>query len=107
LSENIFLLARSGDTNKLREFVELSPELDVDQKNHKGYSPLMIAVYNGKVEAAEFLLGKGVDPNSIDLSGNTILMGAAFKGDVGLVKLLLNRGALKEIESFTGFTAEQ
>jgi ankyrin repeat protein len=52
-------------------------------------------------------LGKGVDPNSIDLSGNTILMGAAFKGDVGLVKLLLNRGALKEIESFTGFTAEQ
>ena len=76
MSENIFLLARSGDTNKLREFVELSPELDVD-------------------------------PNSIDLSGNTILMGAAFKGDVGLVKLLLNRGALKEIESFTGFTAEQ
>ena len=67
----------------------------------------MIAVYNGNVEAAEFLLGKGADPNSTDLSGNTILMGAAFKGDVGLVKLLLNRGVLKDIESFTGFTAEQ
>ena len=107
LSEDIFSLARSGDTNKLREFVEFSPELDFDQKNYKGYSPLMIAVYNGNVEAAEFLLGKDADPNSIDLSGNTILMGAAFKGDVGLVKLLLKRGANKDAKNHNGFTAEQ
>ena len=107
LSEDIFSLARSGDTNKLREFVGFNHELNFDKKNDKGYSPLMIAVYNGNIEAAEFLLEIGADPNSADLSGNTILMGAAFKGDVGLVKLLLKRGANKDAKNHNGFTAEQ
>jgi hypothetical protein len=52
-------------------------------------------------------LGKGADPNSTDFSGNTVLMGAAFQGDVEMVMLLLQRGARKNSKNHTGFTAEQ
>jgi uncharacterized protein len=107
LSEDIFALARSGNVQRLQEFLEILPGLDINQKNHRGYSPLMIAVYNSNQEVSELLLERGADPNSSDLSGNTILMGAAFKGNVEMVGLLLKQGANKNAENQTGFTAEQ
>lgn len=107
LSEDIFALARSGNPHNLYKFLNSGMEININQKNHQGYSPLMISVYNGNFETSEFLLGKGADPNSSDHSGNTILMGAAFKGDVELIKLLISRGAQKEIKNLDGLTAEQ
>ncbi len=107
LSEDIFQLARSGEVNKLRELIDLNPELDINQKNHKGYSPLMLAVYNGNHEVSRMLLEEGADPNSSDLSGSTVLMGAAFKGDVEMVILLVNRGAKPDLINHNGITAEQ
>ncbi len=107
LSEDVFALARSGDVQNLTEFLNADLEHDINQKNHKGYSSLMISVYNGNYEASQLLLERGADPNSTDLSGNTILMGAAFKGDVELIKLLLNRGARKDLKNHDGLTAEQ
>lgn len=105
LSEDIFQLARSGDVQRLGEFLDSNP--DINQKNHEGYSPLMISVYNGNSEASALLLERGADPNSADLSGNTILMGAAFKGDVEMVTLLVKRGAGKDLKNNNGLTAEQ
>jgi ankyrin repeat protein len=107
LSEDIFALARCGDPHNLYEFLNSGMEININQKNHKGYSPLMISVYNGNYETSELLLERGADPNSSDHSGNTILMGAAFKGDVELIKLLINRGAQKELKNLDGLTAEQ
>ena len=107
LSEDIFALARSGNVQGLQEFIKTFPSLDINQKNYKGYSPLMIGVYNSNYEVSELLMERGADPNSSDLSGNTILMGAAFKGDVEMVRLLLKRGANKNAKNQTGFTAEQ
>lgn len=107
LSEDVFALARCGDLHKLNEFLNSGMETNINQKNHKGYSPLMISVYNGNYETSELLLERGADPNSSDHSGNTILMGAAFKGDVELIKLLINRGAQKELKNLDGLTAEQ
>ena len=102
LSEDIFALARSGNINSLRRFIEITRGLDINEKNHKGYSPLMIAVYRGNLDAAKLLLGKGADPTSTEFSGNTVLM-----GDVVMVMLLLQRGARKNSKNHTGFTAEQ
>ena len=67
----------------------------------------MVSVYNGNHEFSRVLLEKGADPNSSDLSGNTVLMGAAFKGDVEMVILLVNRGAKLDQENHDGITAEQ
>jgi ankyrin repeat protein len=106
-SEDVFMLARGGDVLKLKAFLDSNPETPINQKNHKGYSPLMISVYNGNHETSELLLERGADPNSSDLSGNTILMGAAFKGDAEMIKLLIQRGAQKCLKNHKGLTAEE
>lgn len=97
-AEDIFTLARSGDITKVKEFLAHRPEVDINQKNHKGYSPLMLSVYHGNYEASELLLKNGADANSSDLAGNTILMGAAFKGDGTLIELLIRHGARKDLK---------
>lgn len=66
---------------------------DIDAKNHKGYSALMLAAYHGRVEVARYLLKCGADANTADNGGSTALMGAAFKGDIEVVKLLVRAGA--------------
>ena len=49
----------------------------------------MLAVYNGEKDFCEALLRCDADVNSIDGVGNTVLMATAFKGQVGIVELLL------------------
>lgn len=105
--EDVFTLARSGDIHKLIRFLDSNRDTDINQRNHKGYSPLMISVYNGNNEASELLLERGADSNSSDFSGNTILMGAAFKGDAEMIKLLIERGARKDLKNHNGLTAEE
>jgi uncharacterized protein len=106
-SEDLFTLARNGDVHRLKEFLDIQQETSINQKNHKGYSPLMISVYNGNYEASELLLQRGADPNSSDLSGNTILMGAAFKGDAAIIELLIQQGARKDLKNHKGLSAEE
>ena len=65
----------------------------INERDHRGYSPLMLAAYAGNLEALELLLARGADPNTADLFGNTVLMGAAFKGFVPIVLRLLAAGA--------------
>ena len=104
-AENPLLaFARNGNVEGLAQF--LTPE-NIDEKNHKGYSALMLAAYNGQFEACEYLLIHGADPNSVDTSGSTILMGAAFKGHFEIVKLLVNHGADVDAENPKGQTALQ
>jgi uncharacterized protein len=64
-------------------------ENDIDRKNAKGYSPLMLAAYNGHLEATRYLISIGADIDSTDNSGNSILMGVAFKGHKEILQLLL------------------
>ncbi|HVT04330.1 MAG TPA: ankyrin repeat domain-containing protein [Thermoanaerobaculia bacterium] len=99
----IFSLARSGDLDSLREL-----ELDagrIDEKNEKGYSPLMLAAYNGNLEIARFLLSNGADSNTADPAGSTVLMGAAFKGDLAMVRMLIAAGARADARNDKGQTA--
>jgi ankyrin repeat protein len=106
-AEDIFTLARSGDITEIEEFLAHRPEADINQKNHKGHSALMLAVYHGNYDASELFLKNGADPDSSDLAGNTILMGAAFKGDVESINLLIRHGASKELKNNNGMTAEE
>lgn len=89
--KSCFDLARQGDMEGLKE--KLDSLLDIDQKNEKGHSLLMLSAYNGNEDTAKFLLSRGADPNSIDEAGNSILMGVAFKGYSNIIKLLLEYGA--------------
>lgn len=66
---------------------------EIDARNRKGYSALMLAAYHGHVEVVRYLLNRGADANTADNGGNTVLMGAAFKGDVEVARLLVQAGA--------------
>ena len=92
---DILSAARMGDINKLKELV--STGLDINQKNERGHSALMIAAYNAHYSAAEFLIQQGADVNSVDESGNSILMGVVFKGHAPLFELLIKHGALLDV----------
>ncbi|KAI4237559.1 MAG: hypothetical protein LQ349_001755 [Xanthoria aureola] len=58
-------------------------------------SPLRLpfAVVHGLSQLAQHLLRHGVDPNSHDSNGKTMLQRAAMEGDLRMAEILLERGA--------------
>lgn len=95
--------ARDNDVASLASL--LASGASIDEGDHRGYSPLMLAAYGGNLEAFEFLLAAGADPNGADHAGNSILMGAAFKGHLGLVRRLLAAGADPGARNASGLDA--
>ena len=78
---------------------------DIDERDPRGHSALMLATYSGSWEAFELLLARGADPNGADFGGNTILMAAAFKGHPGMIRHLLACGADPLAKNAAGLTA--
>jgi ankyrin repeat protein len=86
----IFDHARNGDVAALRMTITAD---NLNERNHKGHSALMLAAYNGNIEATEWLIQAGAQLNEPDNNGGTILMGAAFKGHLEIVQMLIDAGA--------------
>jgi uncharacterized protein len=102
-SANLFIAARTNDLNGARAL--LANKADINQQDEKGYTPLIIATYNGNYDVAQFLLDHGAATEKKDASGRTALMGAAFKGDDRDVKLLLDHGADIHAKDSKGLTS--
>jgi ankyrin repeat protein len=83
--------AQKGDIRAVKSW--LKKGADVNAKNDRGISALMLAVLNGRVKTAKFLLDKGAEINARDINGYTPLIHAAADGDIRMVKLLMNSGA--------------
>lgn len=78
---------------------------DIDARDVRGYSALMLAAYAGNAEAFEFLLARGADPDTADNGGNSVLMGAAFKGHLDMVEKLLAAGTDWSAKNAAGLDA--
>lgn len=90
-AQDIYAAAR---TNNIALMDSLSAVgVAINAPNEKGYTALILAVYNDHKEAASWLLAHGAAVDAQDLSGNTALMGASFKGNMAMVKLLLAQQA--------------
>ncbi|BDA79223.1 hypothetical protein LPTSP3_g21530 [Leptospira kobayashii] len=101
----IFDVARKGD---LIGFLALGiTREELEMKNDKGYTALMLSAYNGRENLTRVLLEYGANPNSVDHSGNSILMGVSFKGNLDLAKILIRAGADFRYISPKGQTALQ
>jgi ankyrin repeat protein len=59
----------------------------------QAYDELLKAIQDGNAKTVERLLDRGLDPNTADPQGNTILMMASRLGHRDLVALLVNRKA--------------
>lgn len=95
--------AKLGDLKALAALIDAGA--DINARDHRGYSPLMLAVYLGRFEVASYLSEMGADVNSTDFNGNSILMGACFKGYMTMVEMLLLNGANPTARNSTGMTA--
>lgn len=89
---NLFDACRNGDLAKVEEIYASDPGI-INIADYKGFTPLIIAVYNDQPAVVDFLLQKGADPNAADLSGNTALMGVCFRGYEELAGRLIEAGA--------------
>ena len=84
-------LARNGDSTGLGAL--LKGGLDVDARDAKGNTLLMLASYHGKTEVVKLLLKSGATVDLRNDKGQTPLGGVAFKGYVEIATLLLDAGA--------------
>jgi ankyrin repeat protein len=103
LGQDIFDLARSGDADELEAY-NLEYPNNLNKENDQGYTPLMLAAYQGNVDAATYLVDHGADLNGESKYG-TPIMAAAIKGNTDIVKLLLSQGADLNKTDSNGTTA--
>ncbi|WP_226294410.1 ankyrin repeat domain-containing protein [Aquimarina algicola] len=102
--EDIFEHSRNGNTNAIKKLYESNSKI-IDTVNHKGFSPLILAVYNNQIETTTYLLEHGANPDVQDTSGNTALMGACFKGYVEMIKLLIKHKVTVDQQNYNDATA--
>jgi ankyrin repeat protein len=80
--------------------------LKVDARNGEGLSALGIAAQLGWVEGAELLAQRGAAVDLPNNRGETPLILAVQKRDLGMVRMLLARGANpRRTDSIAGFSA--
>lgn len=91
LPEDAAELARNGSTETLSALIDQG--LDINLRDTKGNTLLMIAAYQGRVETVGMLLKAGAAADLRNEKGQTPLGGAAFKGHVEIARMLLAAGA--------------
>lgn len=102
--ELLFEAAKLGRTDLIPLLVENGA--DVDAYEARGFTPLILAAYNGQAEAVEALIKAGADPCKPDLNqGNTAQMGVAFKGDDRIAARLLKEKCNVDARNKAGQTA--
>jgi hypothetical protein len=89
---DIFDACRKGDKETVETLYNQNPEV-IHVEDFKGYTPLIIAVYNNQPSVVEFLLAKGARTEMHDNTGNTALMGVCFRGYKEIVSMLIYAGA--------------
>ncbi|GKT26781.1 ankyrin repeat domain-containing protein [Acidovorax sp. SUPP3334] len=103
LRRYFFDAARDGRREMLAEFITARYDLNV--RDEKGYTALILAAYHGHREAVEQLLKAGADPCVQDMRGNTALMGAIFKGEVAIARRLVQADCAPDQRNNAGQTA--
>lgn len=95
---------QSGNIREVDTLLE-EGRIGINDRLGQGRTPLFLAAEANQVRMAEFLLGKGADPDIRDSSGDTALVKAAQLGNHEIVKLLLKAGSDPSARGAEGMTA--
>jgi ankyrin repeat protein len=98
-----FDASREGNAAMLDTFIEAHYDLNV--RDEKGYTGLILAAYHGHEQAVTRLIDAGADPCAKDNRGNTALMGAIFKGELSIAKRLVQADCGPDLTNNAGQTA--
>lgn len=100
----LFEAARLGRTDMIDPLLKAGA--DVNAYDDRGFTPLILAAYNGQLATVEALINKGADACRPDRDqGNTAQMGVAFKGEDGIAARLLKAGCDVNARNKAGQTA--
>jgi len=87
----LMMAAASSGHNVGEVLMELkNRKADMNLRDSGGWSALLFACRNGKLEAAKFLLEHGADPTVVTTEYKNVLILSAMEGKVELVQYLLN-----------------
>ncbi len=102
---NIFEASAVGDAKRIQELLE-ADAIQVNSYAHDGWTPLHLASFFGRQEAALVLLGNGADIQALSKNEtrNTPLHAAVANGKAELVNLLLAAGADGNAKAGNGWT---
>ncbi|OGS50201.1 MAG: hypothetical protein A3K65_09755 [Euryarchaeota archaeon RBG_16_68_12] len=78
---------------------------NLEARDQRGYSPLILAAFKGRTPALRILLEAGASVKAHDRHGNGVLLFAAQWGGLEAVKLLLGAGADMTVRGQNGYTA--
>jgi len=96
----IIRAARRGDWDRVRELTSVQDDV---LKTH-GTRLLVRACYQGEIEAADYLIGRGVSVDESNDVGVTPLGSSIMGGQTLVAKLLLDRGCDVEFTGADGLT---
>lgn len=100
----LFDAARLGRTDLVGALV--SKGADVNARDSRGFTPLILAAYNDRLDTVEALIALKADPCLPDRDqGNTAQMGVAFKGFDPIAARLLKAGCDVNARNRAGQTA--
>jgi len=102
----IFAAAIQGDTAQLEQLLAANRSL-VSAMSSDGWTPLHLAAFFGKIDAARLLLNKGAQVNarSANAMQNIPLHAAAAGKHMDVIKLLIDHGASVNARQHGGWTA--
>ncbi|MEO1624133.1 MAG: ankyrin repeat domain-containing protein [Bacteroidota bacterium] len=75
---DFFQLLREGLHEQVEAAITANPDV-INQKDQRGFTPLILACYNDNLGLARLLLDRGANVDAVDAKGNTALMGVVFK----------------------------
>lgn len=93
---------KQGETRILEKLIRAG--LDVNHIDDDGWTPLKVAAFNGKEEAALMLIDAGATVNARDHSGYSPLHWTAMNGYVLATEVLLGKGAIINLQNNFGWT---
>lgn len=91
LANKIFDLARNGDDETLRAYLEAG--IPANLTNDKGDTLVMLAAYHGHAPTVTLLCEHEADVDRLNDRGQSPLAGAVFKGEDDVVTALVSYGA--------------
>lgn len=102
-STSLLKAVSERNVERVAEILKSQPDLEV--KDHKGRTPLMLATYNNDNAIAEMLMASGADVNAQDDMLNSPHLYAGASGNLAILKMTLSHGARFDIYNRYGGTA--
>ena len=102
-SEELLAAAAAGDAARVRELLRLG--VDIESRDARGRSALLLATHNGAVEAARVLIEAGADVNAKDDISDSPYLYAGAEGPLEILRMTLENGADLESVNRYGGTA--